>query len=169
MTMTTISGACCACGQPLATAAAGTFGQAALVAPLCRRCADQQFLDQGGAVLALWQELPRARFALGKITVTAGAVEALAEAKQHAVEFLQRHVQGDWGLFGNCDRIELTADEQRRGWEATDNSGKINKSNLLNRRDSVMGEYATARGRRLWVITQLGGSGQTAVLLPEDY
>jgi hypothetical protein len=167
--MATISGVCCTCGQPLTTSAAGAFAQAILVAPFCRRCADQQFLDQGGVLLALRQELASARFPLGRITVTAGAVDALAQAAQHAVEFLQRHVRGDWGAFGNCDEIELTADEQRRGWEATDDSGKINKSNLLNRRDTVMSEYTTCQGRRLWVITRLGGAGETSVLLPEEH
>jgi hypothetical protein len=139
-----------------------------MVGALCRACTDQQFLDQGGAVLALRGELPDALFALGKITVTTGAVEALADASQHAGEFLARHVRGDWGAFGRYDAIQLTADERRRGWEATDNSGKINKSNVLNRRDRVMSEYQTGQGTRLWVITSLNGGG-TTVLLPEEY
>jgi hypothetical protein len=63
----------------------------------------------------------------------------------------------------------LTDDECRRGWEAADDSGKINKSNVLNRRDRVMSEYTTSRGRRLWVITSLGGGGGTTVFLPEEY
>ncbi len=51
----------------------------------------------------------------------------------------------------------------------TEDSGKINKSNLISRRDRVMSEYTTPRGRRLWVITCLDGSGGTTVLLPEEY
>jgi hypothetical protein len=167
--MATITGVCCACGQPLTATAAGAFVQAILVAPLCRHCADQQFLDQGGVLLTLRQELAGARFPLGRITVTAGAVDALAQATQHAVEFLERHVRGDWGAYGIYDQIELTADEQRRGWEATDDSGRINKSNLFNQRDSVMSEYTTGQGRRLWIITRLGGASETSVLLPEEY
>ena len=27
---------------------------------------------------------------------------------------------GDWGEFGHFELIELTEDERRRGWEATD-------------------------------------------------
>ena len=107
-------------------------------------------------------------FPLGKVTITGGAVEALAEAGQHAATFLARHARGDWGENGHFDLIELTENEHRRGWEATDDSGKINKSNVLNRRDRIMSEYATFRGRRLWVITCLDRGG-TTVLLPEEY
>ena len=53
--------------------------------------------------------------------------------------------------------------------EATDDPGKINKSNVLSRRDRIMSEHATARGRRLWLITSLDGSGGTTVLQPEEY
>jgi hypothetical protein len=72
-------------------------------------------------------------------------------------------------VTGHFEQIELTDDERRRGWEATDDSGKINKSNVLAGRDRVLSEYTTARGRRLWVITTLDGSGGTTVLLPEEY
>jgi hypothetical protein len=94
---------------------------------------------------------------------------ALADARQHAGEFLVRHVRGDWSMYGQCNEIELTAEDRRTGWEATDDSGKINKSNLLNGRDRVMSEYQTIRGRRLWVITSLDGAEGTTVLLPEEY
>jgi|GEM_PF-1066913 len=167
--MTTINGTCGTCGQPINVAGGGPFVWADLVAPLCPKCADQRFLDRGGAILALRGMLDGARFSLGTVTITAGAVGALAEAAQHAVEFLTRHVQGDWGAFGCCDQIDLTEDEYQRGWVATEDSGKINKSNLLNQRDSLMSEYATARGRRLWVLTRLTGKCGTTVMLPEEY
>ena len=78
-----------------------------------------------------------------------------------------RHARGDWGKHGRFDQIELTDDERRRGWEATDDSGKINKCNVLNHRGHIMSEYATARGGRLWVISDW--DGRTTVLLPEEY
>jgi hypothetical protein len=115
------------------------------------------------------QEPQGARFRLGKVTITGGAVEALAEAGQHAATFLARHARGDWGACGNYDEIQLSTDEWQRGWEATDDSGKINKSNLMNCRDGVMSEYTTVRGRKLWVITRLDRTGGTTVLLPEEY
>lgn len=146
------------------------FARADVAAALCSGCTDQEFLDRDGAILTLRRQLEGARFHLGnKITITAGAVDALGESAQHAVEFLVRHAHGDWGEFGHCDQIELTADERQRCWEATDDSGKINKSNLLNVRDRIMGDYQTSHGRRLWVITLLDGAGETTVLLPEEY
>ncbi len=122
-----------------------------------------------GTILTLHRDLEGARFSLGKVTVTAGALAALAEASQHVAEFLLRHVRGDWGEYGHCDAIVMITDEERRGWEATDEDGKINKSNLLNRRDRIMSAYRTGCGRRLWVITTLNGHGGTTVLQPEEY
>jgi hypothetical protein len=167
--MAAVTGTCRVCGCPLMVKIAQPFADAALVAPLCRECTDQLFLAQGGAVLTLRRDPEGARFSLGKITITSGAVAALAQASQHAAEFLVPHVQGDWGTYGRCDEIELTEDERRRGWEATDDSGKINKFNLLTHQDSIMSEYSTSQGTPLWVVTQLRGGGVTTVLLPEEY
>jgi hypothetical protein len=116
-----------------------------------------QTVSSSGRVIALW------------VAHLTGAVDALGEIAQHAAEFLGRHARGDWGEFGRCDDIELTANERLRGWEATDDSAKINKSNLLNGRDRVLSEYQTNRGRRLWVITRLDGADEMTVLLPEEY
>jgi hypothetical protein len=154
---------CSRCGATL------PFAEAGLAAPLCPSCMNYVFLDSGGAILELRQELKGARFPLGKVTITGGAVGALAGAGEHAAAFLTRHVSGDWGENGRFDEIELTADERRRGWEATDDPGKINKWGLLTRRDRIMSEYQTRRGVRLWVITSLDGAGGTTVLLPEEY
>jgi hypothetical protein len=160
---------CSACGAPVGVLADGVFAGAEVVSALCPACMDQQFREQGGAVVALRGEPEGALFPLGKITITVGAVEALEASSQHAAEFLARHARGDWGKFGVCDAIRLTADEARRGWEATDDPGKVNKSNLRNRRDRVMSEHTTSRGKRLWVVTYLDGGGGTTVLLPEEY
>jgi hypothetical protein len=167
--MATVRGKCSACGAPLEVAVAEPLAGAALASALCPGCTDQQFLDSGGAILRLQRDPEGALFPLGKVTITGGAVEALAGAGEHAAVYLARHARGDWGETGHFDQIELTADERRRGWEATDDPGKINKSNVLGRRDRIMSEYATARGRRLWVITSLDGSGGTTVLLPQEY
>jgi hypothetical protein len=164
-----LRGKCSSCGAPLELAVADTLAGAALAAALCPSCTDQQFRDGGGAILQLRHEPEGARFPLGKVTITGGAVEALADAGQHAASFLSRHARGDWGKTGHFDQIELTDDEHRRGWEATDDPGKINKSNALNCRDRIMSEYTTARGRRLWIISTLDGAGGTTVLLPEEY
>lgn len=164
-----MKGKCLRCGIAIHLKVANPFASAELAAAFCPDCTDCQFLDGGGAILNLQRDLEGARFPLGKITITGRAVEALADAGEHAAAFLAHHVCGDWGEHGRCDEIELTADERRRGWEATDDSAKINKSNLLNVRDRIMSEYQTTRGRRLWVITRLDGTGGTTVLLPEEY
>jgi len=165
--MVKVRSKCGACGVPLELAVADEFKGAGIAASLCPGCMDQAFLDGGGAILLMSKGPDGARFPLGKVTITGGAVEALADAGQHAASFLARHVRGDWGKHGRFDQIELTDDERRRGWEATDDSGKINKSNVLNRRGRIMSEYATARGGRLWVIS--GWDDGTTVLLPEEY
>jgi hypothetical protein len=167
--MAIISGKCAVCGAPLELAVGETFVEAALAAALCPGCTDQQFLDGGGSILRLRQEPEKAIFPLGKVTITGGAVEALAESDQHAAAFLARHVRGDWGKNGRFDQIELTETKRRRGWEVTDDSGKINKCSVVNGRDRVISEYTTIRGRRLWVITSLDNGGGTTVLLPEEY
>jgi hypothetical protein len=167
--MAKVQGNCSACGAPLVVNVGRPFAEAEVAAALCPACTNRQFLDGGGAIIELRHGQEGGRFPLGKVTITGGAVAALADAGEHAAAFLARHVRGDWGGYGHCDEIQLTADEQRRGWEATDDSGKINKCNLFSRRDRVMSEYQTSRGRRLWVMTSLDGAGGTTVLLPEEY
>jgi hypothetical protein len=155
--------------MPLEANVAEPFAGAELAGALCPACTDCQFLDGGGAILKLQRELEGARFPLGRVTITGGAVAALADAGGHAASFLARHVRGDWGENGSFEQIELTENEQRRGWEATDDARKVNKWNLLNKRDTLLSEYTTSLKTRLWVITQLAGCGVTTVLLPEEY
>ncbi len=72
------------------------FDRAEVVGALCPACTDQQFLKQGGAVVALRRELPDALFLLDNITLMAGAVAALGDALQRAPEFLARNARGAW-------------------------------------------------------------------------
>jgi hypothetical protein len=167
--MAVTKASCTACGAPVSVATSGIFAGVEVLGTLCAVCTDQQFLDGGGSVLTLRGELEESRFPLGKVTITPGAVALLAETAQHAVTFLERHVRGDWGEFGHYDEIHLTADEQRRGWEATDDTAKINKYNLVNGRDQIVSEFHTSRGEQLWVITSLEPAGGTTVLVPAEY
>ena len=43
------------------------------------------------------------RFALGRTFITPGAEEALQIAGQTAIEFLRRHMSGDWGELSDED------------------------------------------------------------------
>jgi hypothetical protein len=45
-------------------------------------------------------------FPLGNLYATPGAIEALAEAGQDALEFLRQHQHGDWGDLGDDDKRE---------------------------------------------------------------
>src|SRR3954453_19711710 len=125
--MADVPAKCAACGTPLVIRVADAFADAVVVSAVCPTCTDRQFFERGGVVFNLQEELLGARFPLGKITITPGALQALSEAGQHAITFLQRHVTGDWGEIGHLEQTELTEDEQRRGWEATGDDAKINK------------------------------------------
>lgn len=88
------------------------------------------------------------RLALGRIVTTLGALAALEEADQSPWVFLHRHAAGDWGELCEEDRRE----------------------NELSLREGfrVLSAYRTAKGVKLWVITEADRSA-TTVLLPEEY
>jgi hypothetical protein len=94
------------------------------------------------------QEVGAARFALGQTVITPGAQEALQLAGQTAIEFLRRHLAGDWEDLSGDDirENELSLEQGLR---------------LLSR-------YETAKGERLWIITEADRSA-TTILLPIEY
>ena len=91
---------------------------------------------------------PSARFYLGRVFSTPGAMEALAESNQHPLEFLQRHVSGDWGEVSDEDKSEneISVCEGFR----------------------ILSAYSTTRGTKLWIITEADRSS-TTILLPSEY
>ena len=88
------------------------------------------------------------KFPLGKVVATPGALAALAEAGQTPIQFLSRHVNGDWG---DCDGEDRQANED-----------------ALRHGDRLLSVYQTPKGKRIWVITEADRSS-TCVLLPEEY
>jgi hypothetical protein len=88
------------------------------------------------------------RFALGQTFITPGAEEALQIAGQTAIEFLRRHMSGDWG-------------------ELSDEDVKENESSL---REGLrlLSAYQTRKGQKLWIITEADRSA-TTILLPSEY
>ena len=88
------------------------------------------------------------RFALGQIVSTPGALEAFGEAGQTPLEFLARHVAGDWGQVDKADAAEneLSVKEGFR----------------------ILSAYTLKNGTRIWVITEADRSS-TCVLLPTEY
>jgi len=89
-----------------------------------------------------------ARFELGQTVITPGAEEALEIAGQTAIEFLRRHVAGDWG--------ELSDEE------VTENDLSLEQGSRL------LSRYETSKGERLWIITEADRSA-TTILLPIEY
>jgi len=89
-----------------------------------------------------------ARLPLGETYITPGAEEALMIAGQTAIEFLRRHMSCDFG----------------------DLSDEGMRENELSLREGfrVLSAFRTARGHRLWIITEADRSS-TTVLLPEEY
>ena len=89
-----------------------------------------------------------ARFSPGSVVATPAALAALEAAGQSPLEFLQRHLRGDWGEVDAHDRRENEL-ALRRGLR-------------------LLSAYTLRDGTRIWVITEADRSA-TTLLLPEDY
>jgi len=87
-------------------------------------------------------------FDLGQLVATPGALAALEKTGQNAMEFLSRHVSGDWGDLPGEDKDE--------------NSLSLEKGFRL------LSSYRTTADDKLWVITEADRS-LTTILLPEEY
>ena len=88
------------------------------------------------------------RFQPGYLTATPGALEVLEDAKQSPMEFVQRHLAGDFG--------EVCAED------AAENELSIKKG------FRILSAYRTNKGVRIWVITESDRSA-TTILLPSEY
>ena len=87
-------------------------------------------------------------FPLGQVVATPGALAALQEAGQEPIEFLIRHVTGDWG--------ELDAEDIQENEFSLKNDLRL------------LSAYRTAKDEKLWVITEWDRS-VTTLLLPSEY
>ena len=89
-----------------------------------------------------------ARFWLGQIVATPGALKALEDAQQTPLEFLMRHVSGDWG--------DVCAED------AAENELALREGFRL------LSSYRSAKDAKLWIITEADRS-VTTLLLPDEY
>ena len=89
-----------------------------------------------------------ARFHLGRIVATPGALEALKEAGERPATLLKRHIAGDWGELDDHDRQE--------------NERSIADGCRL------LSAYTLSTGAKLWIITEADRS-VTTLLLPSEY
>jgi hypothetical protein len=89
-----------------------------------------------------------AKFPLGHLVATPGALDAISEARESFWPYVIRHSEGDWGDVGAEDRSE----------------------NELSLREGfrILSAYVLSSGVRIWVITEADRSA-TTILLPEDY
>ncbi len=87
-------------------------------------------------------------FDLGQLVAIPGAPAALEKSGQSPMDFLSRHVTGDWGDIPEEDRKE--------------NQFSFEKGFRL------MGSYKTTAQDVVWVITESSRS-HTTLLLPDEY
>ena len=96
----------------------------------------------------------KAKFRLGQTVATPAALEALQEAGQTALPFLQRHQSGDWG--------DVCPEDKQSNDEAVAHEGDHDQQ------QRVLSAYRTAKDVKIWIITEWDRS-VTTILLPEDY
>jgi hypothetical protein len=89
-----------------------------------------------------------AKFDLGQLVATPGALAALEESGEEPSTFIARHTSGDWGDLSDDDRQE-------------------NEFSLAHG-FRLLSSYRLRSGVKLWVITEADRSA-TTLLLPEEY
>ncbi len=88
------------------------------------------------------------RFPLGRTVATPGALEALEEAEETAVQLLGQHQAGNWGDVPPED--------------AAENELSVEKG------FRVLSAYTLSTDIKVWVITEADRSA-TTILLPSEY
>ena len=89
-----------------------------------------------------------AKFPLGRVVATPGALIALDGAGHTPQEFISRHAQGDWGELDENDRRE--------------------NERSLQDDCRLLSAYLLRDGTKIWIITEADRSS-TTILLPEEY
>ena len=87
-------------------------------------------------------------FDLGQLVATPGALAALEKSGQSPLDFLSRHVTGDWG--------ELSEDDRKENQLSVEKGFRI------------LSSYKTNANEVVWVITE-GNRCHTTILLPDEY
>ena len=88
------------------------------------------------------------RFPAGQIVATPGALALLEQAKKSPLEFLSRHLRGDWGDLCQDDKTENEL-SFKHGFQ-------------------LMSSYQVTDTDKLWIITEADRS-VTTLLLPTEY
>jgi hypothetical protein len=88
----------------------------------------------------------KARFPLGNVYATPGAIEAVPHAERMLA--LSRHVRDDWGEVCEEDKAE--------------------NEFALDKYLRILSAYTAENGTRFWIITEADRSS-TTILLPDEY
>src|SRR5919109_2098055 len=87
-------------------------------------------------------------FSTGQIVATPGALALLEQTNKTPLEFLSRHLRGDWGDLCQDDKTENEL-SLKHGFR-------------------LMSSYRVTENENLWVITE-ADRATTTVLLPDEY
>ena len=93
-------------------------------------------------------QTPNARFPLGRVVATPGALEAFERSGDSPGPLLLRHVTGDWGDVPPEDAVENDRSVQQEC--------------------RILSAYTLSDRTRIWIITEADRSS-TCLLLPEEY
>jgi hypothetical protein len=88
------------------------------------------------------------RFPPGQLVATPGALEAFRQSGDSPLEFLMRHLSGDWG--------ELDAEDRKENVYSLEHGLRL------------LSAYRLKDGTKIWVITEADRSA-TTILLPSEY
>ena len=94
------------------------------------------------------EEQKQILFSLGQVVATPAALAAIEEAGQNPMQFLLRHVTGDWG--------DLPEEDKQENEFSLDHGFRI------------FSAYHTTNGVKFYVITEYDRS-VTTFLLPHEY
>ena len=89
-----------------------------------------------------------AKFSLGRLAATPGALAAMEASGQTPEFFIAKHLAGDWG--------EVSEEDRRLNDEAVIQG------------DRILSAFRTLRGVKLWCLTEADRS-VTTILLPTEY
>ena len=87
-------------------------------------------------------------FSPGLLVATPGALAAAEASGESLFEYIQRHLEGDWGDISDPDIYENLS--------------------ALEHDLRLLSSYKLKNGTRIWLITEADRSS-TCVLLPEEY
>ena len=118
--------------------------------PLWNKTAVWQLLTTQ-ILVSEWQAV--SKFPLGKLVATPGAIAALEAAHQRPLDFIRKHVSGDWGI--------VCPEDKQANEDALQDGSRIFSAYLL------------TTGTKIWVITEAVNDNNnrelTCILLPDEY